>query len=321
MSIIVNILENFLGTPRTHYEHKSQVGFDCPVCSQEKGLGNTGDGKGNLAINYEKGVYKCWSCWERNNMYGSLSYLVRKYGNKQHYKDFMLVAPDIIKNSKSKSEEDSKIIVNLPKSFKKFSEASPYHTNYSEAYSYVKKRGIRDETLEKYDIGYTCEGKHKNRVVIPSYDAMGKLNFYVARSFDKWSKVKYLNPEVEKQSIIFNEHHINWDSTIYLVEGGFDHIVTPNSIPLLGKFISDKLYHSLQSKAKGDVVIVLDGGEEEKKDALFLYNRLNTINLYGRIKVVFLKNGMDLSLINEKFGRMGIIKSLKTAHKIRESRL
>lgn len=319
MSMLVNILENFLGTASSHYENKSQIQFDCPMCSIDKGMYN-GDGRGNLAINYEKGVYKCWSCWERNNMFGTISYLIRKYGNKQDYKDFLLIAPQF-KTENKQLIVDEQIIIEYPESYKKFSESSPYYTNHTEALTYLKKRGINDEIIKRFNIGYTNDGKRKDRIIIPSYDINGELNYYSARSFNKWNKMKYLNPEVEKEKIIFNEYLINWDSTIYLVEGVFDHIVTPNSIPLLGKFISDKLFHLLQSKCKGDVIIVLDGGKVEKKDTLILYKKLNTINLYNRVKVVFIKDKMDLSLINEKFGTKGILKTLRTAHKLKESRL
>lgn len=319
MSIIVNILENFLGTPSSHYENKHQVQFDCPMCSQDKGVYG-GDGKGNLAINYEKGLFKCWSCWERNNMYGGLSFLVRKYGNKQQYKDYLLVAPKIDKNLE-RDKIEAKIIVTFPESYKKFSESSPYYTGYNEALTYVKKRGLTNDMLERFQIGFTNDGDHKSRIIIPSFDINGELNYYIARAYDKWNKFKYLNPEAEKKLIIFNEGLINWNSTVYLVEGAFDHIVTPNSIPLLGKFISDKLFHTLQTRCNGDVVIVLDGGEEEKKDAKFLYRKLNTLNLYNRIKVVYLKNGMDLSLLNQELGPRGVLAALKGAHKIMESRL
>jgi hypothetical protein len=47
------------------------------------------------------------------------------------------------------------------------------------------------------------------------------------------NKLKYINPKAEKQEIIFNIGKLNLDATIYLVEGVTDHIVTPNSIPLL----------------------------------------------------------------------------------------
>ena len=70
--IIVEILEGILGEPRKHYKDKSQISFDCPVCSYDiKGL-EKGDGKGNLEINYESNVYKCWACSETNNCWAIL---------------------------------------------------------------------------------------------------------------------------------------------------------------------------------------------------------------------------------------------------------
>jgi len=329
MSMVVNIIENFLGEPISHYESKSQVGFDCPMCADDKGMYD-GDGKGNLAVNYEKGVYKCWACWERNNMHGPIIKLIKKYGNKQHLKDYLLVAPKF--TYKKVDIDEVPTVVKLPKDFKKFSESSLYDYKYKEAYAYVKKRGITDEMIKKYDIGWVGEdteydekldksGKFNDRIIIPSYDIDGEVNYFIARSFLKWVSMKYRNPDARKELIIFNERKINWDSTIYLVEGAFDAIVTPNSIAMLGKFISDKLFYTLQTKAKGDIVLVLDGGEEERADAKVLYNKLNTLNLYNKIKLVNLKDDWDLSLINQKYSTRLILKYLKTAHKLKESRL
>ena len=135
----------------------------------------------------------------------------------------------------------------------------------------------------------------------------------MARAFNSWANIKYRNPDAEKKLIIFNENKVNWDSTIYLVEGAFDHIVTPNSIPLMGKFMSDKLFYTLQMKAKGNIVIVLDGGEEEREDAMVLYRKLNTLNLYNKIRLVDIKDDWDLSKIYEEYGSEMILKYLKSA--------
>jgi len=318
MSIILDILEDFLGEPRKHSEGKSQIGFDCPMCAADKGMYD-GDGKGNLEVNYKKGVYKCWSCWDRNNMHGGLAWLIKKHGSKQNYRDYLLVAPKYTRKDDDVIEIPE--ILKFPEGFKKFSKSSSYDTKYSEAYNYVKKRGLTDTILNKYDIGFTADGPFANRIIIPSYDINGDLNYFIARSFEKWSKLKYRNPDARKELVIFNEQKINWNSTIYLVEGAFDHIVTPNSIPLLGKFISDKLFYELQTKANSKVVIVLDGGEEERADSKILYKKLNTLNLYNKIRLVFIEDDLDLSLIYEKLGNRGILSWIKSAFQYKESRL
>ena len=51
----------------------------------------------------------------------------------------------------------------------------------------------------------------------------------------------YLN----SKDIIFNEFYINWDLPVYLVEGVFDSLRIPNSIPLLGKGVSPLLLKRL----------------------------------------------------------------------------
>lgn len=287
------------------------------MCAEDKGVDS--DGKGNLAVNYKKGVYKCWACYERNNMHGSIVRLIKKYGNRQLLRDYLLVAPDFKYGSDTKAKKQ--VFLRLPKGFKKFSESTMYDEGYKVAYEYVKSRGLTDDLLERYNIGFTIEGKKRNRIIIPSYNLDGKLEYYIARSWVKWNKFKYLNPEAEKEEIIFNENLINWDSTIYLVEGVFDHIVTPNSIPMLGKVMSDKLFFALLTKAKGNIVLVLDGGEEEREDALTLYTKLNTLSLYNRIRIVNLPDNWDLSLLNQKFGKSFIIKYLRKAFKVMESRL
>ena len=302
MGMVVSILESFLGDSRFHYENKTEVQFDCPMCAQDKNMPE-GDGKGNLAINYSKGVYKCWSCWERNNMYGSIPYLIKRFGNKKILKDYLLVAPPI--TYKKRTLDDIPDIVELPKGFKLFSKSTSYDTLFDEAYHYLKGRGLTDDILKRYNIGFTAEGKYKNRVIIPSYDIDGELNYFIARAINKWTKPKYMNPDAAKELIIFNENKINWDGTIYLVEGAFDH----------------KLFYTLQMKDKGNIIIILDGGKEEKKDGLLLYKKLNTLNLYNKIKMITLKDKFDLSLIHEKYKKNGILKVLKTSTKLSESRL
>jgi DNA primase len=305
--ILVSILENFLGEPRKHNEDTSQIAFDCPACSEEKGM-IEGDGKGNLEINYNLGIYKCWSCQETNNMHGPVVKLLKRYGSEKNLRDYILFKPD---TDLTKAKEHN-IVVELPEGYKKLSECTDRDFKYRLALNYLRDRGITDEIIKEFDIGYTYRGKFFNRIIIPSYDIEGKLNYFIARWFSKEkNKLKYLNPVAEKQEIIFNEGKINLDATIYIVEGVTDHIVTPNSIPLLGKYISPKLLELLHDKAMGYIVIVLD--DDAKLDSLLLYKQLNFGNLRDRIKICFPPNGHDPSSIFQILGSSGIVKLLKSA--------
>jgi len=288
---IVDLLIEILGDYKYHNEYNGQMAFSCPICSYEiKGLDEL-DGKGNLEVNYKQGVYKCWSCAETHDTHGRLHYLVKKYGTPRQLKKFGLLIPN------EPGEEEKKLYkkVRLPKEFISFKTASngiKLTHHYKRAYNYLKERNVTDEMIEKFNIGFCYEGKYANRIIIPSYDSDEILNYFVARSYETRPYRKYDNPEAEKQIIIFNEYLINWNEPIYIVEGPFDSIFVPNSIPMLGKKLSDLLFNMLYEKAK-KVVIVLDG--DAFVDAEKLYHKLNGGRLFGKIWISKLPKDKDIA--------------------------
>jgi len=311
--LIVEILEGILGEPKNHYENKGQISFDCPVCSHEiKGL-DKGDGKGNLEVNYGYHVYKCWACSETHETQGTIYKLIRNYGSKSDLKKYRLVNPNIELKKKEKKE-----IKGLPKEFIPLS-VDNGSDEYKKALGYLTKRNIDMDTIEKYNIGYCEKGDYSNRVVFPSYDIHNDVNYYLGRSYEKYTKLKYKNPEIPKTEIIFNDGKVNWDSNIFIVEGVFDHIVVPNSVPMLGKVISDDLYTKIVSRAECKVIILLDS--DAYTDAIKLYKKLNSTKLVGRVFIVKLPDGYDISDINQKLGKKGVVQILSTAKKIKESLL
>ena len=197
---MVEILEDFLGESRKHYENKSQISFDCPVCSTLKGL-ESGDGKGNLEVNYFHHVYKCWACSETSGTHGTINKLIRKYGNRTHLKQYKLVIPPDRKRIKNEIEHT---IDGLPREFTPLS-IPRKDFDYNKAITYLSKRNINDDIIKKYNIGYAVNGDYRGRIIFPSYDESGEINYYLGRSYDKYTKLKYKNPEVSKMDIIFNE--------------------------------------------------------------------------------------------------------------------
>lgn len=312
--LIVEILEDVLGNSKKHYENKSQISFDCPVCSSLKGL-DCGDGKGNLEVNYHHHVYKCWACSETHGTHGTINKLVRKYGNKNHIKQYQLVIPD---NKRVIVEKEKVSISGLPKDFTPLT-LKRSDSGYQQSINYLKKRNIGLDLIKKYNLGYANTGDYRGRIIFPSYDSDGNINYFLGRSYEKYSKLKYKNPEVSKMDIIFNEGKINWDSNIYLVEGVFDHITLPNSIPMLGKVLNDLLFKKLIDHASAKVIIVLDNDAE--KDAVNLYRRLNSTKLNGRVLIVYMPKRFDLSDVHQRLGSKGVIKLITTAKRIKESLL
>lgn len=294
--LLLELLHEVLGEENSHYPNKGQISFDCPVCSYDiKGL-NKGDGKGNFEVNYYLGVYKCWSCSETYETHGSLNKLFGKWGNKRHKATWKLIGGDFIKKVERKYED-----VRLPKEYISFDKGNKLTIPYKEAYNYLLKRGITNDMIVKYSLGYTTEGKYRGRIIVPSYNKEGEVDYFVSRSYVN-HKNKYKNPEAEKDKIIFNEHAIDWTKDIHLVEGVFDMFFVPNAIPVLGKSVSDKLWTALYDKAEKNIIICLDGDAWE--DAKKLYRKLEGGRLMNRIKLVRLPKDKDV-------GELGGIKGLK----------
>ena len=296
-SPVIEILEDILGDYNMHNDYKGQMSFDCPVCSYDiKGLDN-GDGKGNLEVNYKYNVFKCWVCAESHETHGSIFKLVKKFGNPKQLKNYLLLKPD-------EGEDFSKRVyktVKLPQDFIPFKEASeglkmtPY---YKQAYNYIKSRNITDLMVQMYNIGFCYRGIYENRIIIPSYDCERRINYFIARSYLNRTKMKYKNTEAQKEIIIFNEYLVDWNETIYIVEGAFDSIFIPNAIPLLGKFMSDHLFHTLYEKVKGKIIIVLD--PDAWNDAERLYHKLNCGKLMGRVFAIKLEGDKDIADLQGK---------------------
>ncbi len=278
--ILLELLQEILGDEKRHYENSCQISFNCPICDE-------GNNKGNFEVNYSKFVFKCWSCGDINDTHGPLGKLIDKFGTKKQKKLYKVVQPEETKITEKKIPK-----LKLPEYFTLFKDSSPVYPVYKQAYNYLKQRGITNDIIERYGIGFCDKGSHSGRIVVPSYDIKGELNYYIARSWDVNSRAKYKNPQAEKDKIIFNESLINWTEDIYLVEGVFDGFFLPNSIPMLGKHMSELLFNTIYENVKGNIIIALDG--DAYKNAVKLYHELNGGTLYGKIKIVKLPVDKDV---------------------------
>lgn len=287
---IIDILEDILGEYKSHNDVKGQMSFDCPVCSHEiKGL-DDGDGKGNLEVNYRQNVFKCWVCSETHDTHGSIYKLIKKFGNKKQLKNYELFAPEDTEEYKRTYKP-----VRLPKEFIPLKTVSPGFKlthYYKQVINYLRGRNITDEMIENYNIGFCYNGLFQYRVIIPSYDEYDRVNYFIARSYLPKPKRKYINPEAEKEALVWNEHLINWDKPVYIVEGVFDSIFLPNSIPMLGKKMSSKLFDLLYKNAK-KIIIVLD--PDAWDDTEKLYHKMNCGRLFGKVYVIKLEGDKDIA--------------------------
>lgn len=312
-----SIISNVFGGDVKGLNQSSQVQVNCPRCMHDQGLSYP-DNKYNLEISTSKRIFKCWRCSDPS-FSGSLGKLIRLYGTSfdyNLYKNYSAIYQNSDYEGWDNDDEDDyeDILVTLPNEMILFSDMDVNNSEHLRAYNYlVTDRKIDREMILKYHLGFCISGKYVNRIIIPSYDEFGFVNYFVSRSYDpKEKKRKYMNPSIDKNKFIFNVGMINWSSCVYIVEGVFDMFSVPNAIPLLGKTLSTPLFLKLK-ELKPEIIILLD--PDAYKNSIELYYTLNSIyvDCEERVRIVKLPTMDDVDELRRKYGIEEVIKNLYSA--------
>ena len=213
--------------------------------------------KKKLSIRVDNEVYHCWVCGFRGK---GLPRLLKKY-KPRFYKESISLFEKYVK-----IEDDIEEKVCLPDGFQLLAEieksADP---DIKACLRYLASRGITKELMWYFKIGAVNNGSLRRRVIMPSFDSLGNLNYYTARAIDENNR-KYINPKVKRTEIIYNELNIDWSDELLIVEGPFDLMKsTQNATCLLGSTLSKN--HLLFRKIVENhtsVVLALDPDAAQK---------------------------------------------------------
>jgi DNA primase len=283
-NIVVSTLTGVLGS---HLTLKgNELAFYCPFCNHHKP---------KLQVNTETQKWHCWTCNSGGKKLTSLlkrldvdrktiSIIREIYGDSQYN-------PQL-------EDADTKVFISLPKEFISLSEVPKgFNPEYKHAINYLTQRGITEKDIVKYNIGYCKEGLYARRVIVPSYNSDGSLNYFVSRSYYPEEKMKYKNPPISK-NVICLDSQVNWKEPIILCEGVFDAItIKRNAIPLLGKFPSKELVQKIFLSGVSDIIISLDNDAINEALKAAEYFRKNGIH----VKMMYLKDKDASDMGYEKF--------------------
>ena len=241
---IVNLLNRVLKSNGTKLKKLDEYMYWSPFISHHKP---------KLQINVRT---QKWHCWVSNVGGRTLFQLLKKVNaSNQHFDELRELVGDL---PHYKKETDTKLkkVVQLPNEYKPLWNGGDSIVK-RHAMSYLYKRGIDDSDILKYNIGYCDDGLYSNRIIVPSYDSDGQLNFFVGRDFYS-SKMKYRNSSTTKDIIGF-DLFINWDEPIILCEGVFDAMAFKrNAIPLFGKTVMSKLQKKIIEFKVKTIYLALD---------------------------------------------------------------
>ena len=249
MSSVINLLVRVLGQPGDSSDQGRQHKFNCPNCAELYNNGRA-DNRFNLEVNLSKPVgsellkvFNCWKC----NFQGELGKIFRRFGSQEYYELYKQIGGANEFALKLPPKETFKRKLYLPDEYIPFFGAKVDYSapERAKAMAYLVSRGIPEKSIRSFRLGYCEEGRYQQRIIMPSFDKHGELNYFVGRTYVD-HKDKYMNPTVDKTKIIFNELNINWELPITLTEGPFEVLAYGhNNIPLLGKVLYDLLLEKL----------------------------------------------------------------------------
>lgn len=230
------------------------VTFQCPSCGK-------GTDKKKFSINLDTWMCHCWVC----NIKGKTPYyIIKEHVSAQHASKFTELF-----NVKLSKKESQNVIDTLkfPSDFKMFAPMSNvYDPDTRDCIKYLKSRGVTKSNMWYHKIGTFLGPRWSRRVVFPSFDMKQNLTFYVSRSIDDDSFIKYQNCKADKTKMVFDEIRLDFKKELMIVEGVFDMIKCgKNTTCLLGSSLrEDYLLFQRIIQHQTPVILALDNDMKNK---------------------------------------------------------
>lgn len=255
----VRFVESVLGASRVY---ATNMDVKCPFCDDSK--------KRKLSIRIADHLCHCWVCgWG-----GPFFRLVIKFGSQDQLNDYKTrFLPELTGRFSDAAEQKSEsTVLRLPHDFKMLTlQANTIDPDTRAVQWYVRSRGLNEADMWRWRLGTSNKGNLRRRVIVPSFDSQGKLNYYVARAIDSnFFGGKYANCEVDKIEVVFNELNIDWTQKLVIVEGPFDLMKCKmNATCLLGSSLSTRsLLFQRIIEHETPVVLMLDDEMIQKSQAI-----------------------------------------------------
>jgi DNA primase len=128
---------------------------------------------------------------------------------------------------------------------------------------------------ENIKVFVAYKGKYKGRIIIPIYDEENNLIYFQGRAINDSIKPKYLNPEVDKTTVIYNISKFERDKYIIVTEGLLDaFMVPPQGTTSLGSSITEEFIKEVYTITDKGVILAYDN-DKPGQDSILKFMKDN----------------------------------------------
>lgn len=245
----------------------------CPKCVASKPFGYN---KKKLVIRTDNFLSHCWVCGTKSK--NLLPWL--KASNSSHIHEYITTFLQAEQLTDEEVSNETPQIV-LPLGFRLLAVSNDYEALQARRYL-AKERGLGSvKDLWYWKFGITSESPDcYGRIIMPSFNSLGELNYWTARKYKRTIKgPKYHNPEVSRETIIFNEINIDWTKPLTIVEGPMDLVkCNSNATCLLGSILTPE-YALFQQIVEHQTPVVLALDNDAKAKALQIAKDLTEFDI------------------------------------------
>jgi DNA primase len=260
------------------------------------------DFKHKLSVNTVTGAWQCWVCRET----GSFRDLVKKIGLlKKTRIDLADFKGTYVKKAPTVHSSDE-VKIPWPEAYQPLDEAKSPAMIF--ARNYVLKRGISEEQIAYYKIGYCQTGRYGGRIIVPVLDAREELVSFIARDCTGKLQPKVLTPPSLEgrhgiKDYVFNLHRAAVTGHLLIGEGVFDAIsLGTRGVCLFGKTAAPIQIAKIVTKKPQRVTVCLD--PDAQLEANILANQL--IAHIPDVRIVTLPAGTDPNSVSPEELKLAI---------------
>lgn len=288
-----------------HDENKGWYRFKCPICNDYKV-------RAGFNFNDDFVIYNCWNCGVKESHHEDWDTMGKKmrkllgyFGisnetidqelGKKFFKNIG-AQPAITRIQKEKVFNFNPPEVALPPDSYPVNPSDQNDIWQTVAVEYLASRGLSPASHPFY---LSSDPTYRERIIIPFFKG-GKVIYWQARHFDDDAKVRYLNPDIDRNTVIYGFDKL-FDPNIksmFWSEGVFDAIsidggcllgssLSEEKVQLLSRFRKDHIFivdkdqngYSLGCKALslGFKITCVEGTSEDANDSVKRFGKLFTI--------------------------------------------